>query len=915
MTGVLLVLTLLSSPGSFVVVQSVVEGNFPALELYGDQLTESIKTDPFLYFSFIDNYLCSGQKIDKTHCSCHESCTKRASCCIDFFWHDRISWSSVDEYIEYYLDKQSKEISCRTIIEPERIGVPVENIDHAYVVKDCSKWNKLRLSYEYMPVIGSDKVVYLNPTIAECHGTEEFTPLSVNIACNSSMASGTEGTTPVASADCRYKVLDQLSVPKCSPKNICQKTGRSDKSHNAELCSRYSGKILINGKLFNNLHCSRCTRLSLPYRIEIPGANAYEVTVPMPYSVTISYDKNGMEAVYDNQGNKVDIDYKCKAKEIFDINRRKCLPFLCGQGYESLGMKCVKEKPKNTTNPIKEQDNTIDSVLACIFASQNGASVYVNVSRENTFETNQKAELLSSTKSYNLYQVSVDSAEEVQQFISDLKQNKTEIVGGSMILSIASPSVDTRLYGLQLEKAFPQHNFCHQPRVLSNLSNATITSKCQLNVSGVLTPPSDYLPHVKLLLHGSKVMPFQIYTCDVFHLNSNCPRIDIPLPKDSDYKVSSNGTVALLNTNAVYNVSQYAPSRDGISICIKNYVTESQSVKPIADWIQQATVAQSYLTLIGCVISIPCYLFIIIVYARAKELRSVPGKNIICVCLSLLASDILILLTTFFECSEHKKASFVIAALLHYCLLSAHTWTGIISFEIWLTFRQGASSRFAKSTRRFVWYCVTGFLAPFVIVLTLALLDNFAISEINYGRNLCWIESFHYRILVYLIPIAAISLYDCVILSYILAQIYLQRRQSAMLLKKTTEQKETTVLKTAVKLVLLLGLVELIGFVQLPTDQETWKAVLHVFFQFAFVTFRGFRGLFIWVLYVYMNERAWKHKACRENNSYSPKGSPLTTFTGKSYSISAKSSYKVTQTLIGNNNICLLYTSPSPRDS
>jgi len=608
-----------------------------------------------------------------------------------------------------------------------------------------------------------------------------------------------------------------------------------------------------------------------------------------------------MKAVYDNRGNKVNIDFKCKAKEIFDINRSKCLPFLCGQGYEPQGMKCVREKQKNTTDSITDHENTIDKLLACVLSSENGARVYVNVSKGNTLAY-EKAKLLSSKTLFRLYSVDIDNAEDVQELITHIKQNETKIVGDSIQLSISSTSVETRLHGFALEKAFPRYNICHQPRLLSNLSNARITPDCRLNVSGALIPPSDYLPHVKLMLNGSKLMAYQIYTCDVFHLNSDCPRINIPLHADSGYKVSPNGTVFLPEPEAVYNIEQYTPTRDGISVCIDNYVTDSQSGVKTPDWIQQATVAQSYLTLIGCVISIPCYLFVIVVYLRAKELRSVPGKNIICVCLSLLASDILILLTSFFKCGEHKEASFTIASLLHYCLLSAHAWTGIISFEIWLTFRQGTSSRLAKSSRRFVWYCVVGFVTPIVFVLTLALLDIFAISEINYGRKVCWIESFHHRIFVYLIPIAAISLYDCVILSYILAQIYSQKRQSAMLLKKTTDHKEATILKTALKLVLLLGLVELMGFVQLPTEQETWKGALHVLFQFIFVTFRGFRGLFIWVLYVYMNERAWKHKSCRQNNSYSPKGSPLTTFTGKSYSISAKYSYKVTQTLVGGDN-------------
>ena len=93
---------------------------FDILKFYGQQITETVTTNPLLYFSLIDNYMCSGaNETEKAQCSCRKSCVNQGSCCIDYFWNNRDTWSSMDEYVTYFLSKQVNDLSCQKIANIE----------------------------------------------------------------------------------------------------------------------------------------------------------------------------------------------------------------------------------------------------------------------------------------------------------------------------------------------------------------------------------------------------------------------------------------------------------------------------------------------------------------------------------------------------------------------------------------------------------------------------------------------------------------------------------------------------------------------------------------------------------------------------------------------------------------------------
>lgn len=917
---------------------------FDILKFYGQQITEAVTTNPLLYFSLIDNYLCSGANgTDKGQCSCRQSCINRGSCCIDYFWNDRKTWFSIDEYVKYFLSKQADDLSCQKIANIEEFKSSKNSstlkIDHVRMLTGCPKWNKLRLSTDFHPVVDpSDNVVYMNPTIAECYGAQQFSPISIEVGCDQTpmtenpqqqQQDGGIDSLPKFDTTCQYRAM-QNNLPYCTPfKCNSETSGNSSKKEdaagnhfrNTELCKKYGGLILINGLEFDNFHCSKCAHLPEPYKVNIPIATIGPRGMPMPHSVTLNYGQSGASALYEDttKGDKTIINYNCPHHELFDVTRSQCLPFLCGPGYKRKGATCTKEQNRQSLDKLRKRQRFIDDMISCTLSSHSYANVYLNVSTQDGDDefVYPNAKLLHQIKNsdvkatYNFYSVQIKTAEDIQKLKDQIKKNRTYILSGNLLFTTYSPHTKSKLLGITLNKGFPSARMCQHPVEFKNESLMTVTTKCSLNTSQVEIPRDSYLVQMEMSLLRNEIT-YTIYRCNEFYLDSNCPRIEIPL---TDYEYNkNNGTLRIKETSnnnknqylIFNNASSYIPTETGISLCIDNYITEQSGAdnnnKP--EWVRHAEVAQSYLTMVGCLVSVVCYIFTIVVYTRAKELHTISGWNIIGICASLLVADVLILLTTAVdETGTATTLCSVIAYLLHYTLLSAQLWTAIISFEIMMTLRHGNSHRSINFYRTFIWYCTVVYGVPFITIFATSILDSTKLVNIGYGGNgICWISDQYYRIFLYLVPVVCISLFDIAVVISVVLHIYLHRKRTDQLLNKTSvvNSKEATILRTFLKLIFLMGLVELIGFVQLPVNLETWKAAVHVTVQFMYVVVRAFRGLFVWALYVYLNERAWKYKACRQSGHYSPKGSPDTTLTRRSnvnISLSKKPSFKITQTL------------------
>ncbi|XP_014781520.1 uncharacterized protein LOC106877191 [Octopus bimaculoides] len=180
----------------------------------------------------------------------------------------------------------------------------------------------------------------------------------------------------------------------------------------------------------------------------------------------------------------------------------------------------------------------------------------------------------------------------------------------------------------------------------------------------------------------------------IYHPPLNCTSTRL---NESEYYITNDGRLYLNNTQRLLNQSEFIRDSQGIiSICVNNGTNNISSINGISKY----SVAESYITLVGLVISIPALASTIIVYLCIPDLRTLPA--------------------TFF-------------------------WMNVMSFDALHTFSGLTQLRSTgKYTKRFVLYSLYAWICPLVIV-TISLIfeytpGNHGLSP-EYENVICWITN------------------------------------------------------------------------------------------------------------------------------------------------------------------------------
>ena len=222
-------------------------------------------------------------------------------------------------------------------------------------------------------------------------------------------------------------------------------------------------------------------------------------------------------------------------------------------------------------------------------------------------------------------------------------------------------------------------------------------------------------------------------------------------------------------------------------------------------------------------------------------------------CTAILGSDFTILFgIAGVQCSICCK---VVAILLHWFGLSTHFWTFLILFDL----NRSASTVFELqrlSSRNYLIYNIFAWGITFLIVMTCVALDEASESMVKYGENgICWIGSHIAHLAAYLAPVAFLMLVSVILV--VRFAIVLKRRLTDT--KSSLECIHKSRLKMyhelMYKIVLLFGISEVVGFVQVGEGNEIRKLV-SLIFRFLYNVIRSMRGLFVFLSLVVFCRRA-----------------------------------------------------------
>ena len=477
---------------------------------------------------------------------------------------------------------------------------------------------------------------------------------------------------------------------------------------------------------------------------------------------------------------------QCEEQEIFSYNSLKCVPFECGIGYKRDGCKYIytNESDINTIR-IKSRDDLDVRLRKCMYTkSLNGVNLVLktNIADEavevSKYLKLQKTLTHGSLKYYIFFMPYLENMASMKYIFSKLKKANIKLLSERVTL--------TDLYGVNIYRNFPNSRLCYN-YTITNSSFIQIDDYCNLTI----------LDHHKMIKNTTGIDPnnyiisadftdysydFNVITCQKYHLFRSCP---VQVIVKNKFEIDPNFGISISNnlSKHIYGPEEYIPLEKGIGLC--GYVSRTEYTRQD---LPKQDVAEMYLALICCIISLICYPIIIYTYVRNRELHTVSGYNITLLCIILMIADTIFLLAYFIKTRNSCKT---FAVFLHWSLLAILTCTSVISFEIWYAFQSIAHRHKQKSIQRFLYYVFTTLMVPTIIVLIAYILDQRSVFSIGHGNyGICWIVEFYGRIIFYIIPFAAVKICNILTLIYVLYKIYKQGRVSSQLLNKKDKSND-----------------------------------------------------------------------------------------------------------------------------
>lgn len=799
---------------------------------------------------------------NKERCTCSKNCMNLNECCIDAFWNTSYSEAYLGKYLQDFL-KKSTQIPKRTCAP----GFPLvgHRTKHYLMVTTCLSEASTEdveqcknITSHFKPVKSrrNPDVLYRNTYCAKCNMEKEIVAVDVSGECDivdpSVYNSKGFPKNPFAGLEGCFFNLNVHDKLQCihNHRHSC-----SNKHKFYDLCMAYKGSIAS----YMNFHCMLCELdLTLAQRIEkINNVHTTtkstftdgtlppnpETTLPtIRWSLTIGAADMSIATPGGQR-----ILKECPAGEVYVPEQEKCTKFYCTAGYEPNhnSKTCVRipEPTKSTTTHRKVQ-NEINTTRFDECLTRKKTNIVLEFkynftsiikSRNTTIMTPSDKLQLTLLKRPNLYSLQnfkYTSWKDLKVSLENISIFLNNSINTITITSVQYQQI-TQLHGFDVTRSFENNKLCINPTVF-NQAEYNITDNCGVQGKNKTYNRTDYISY--LIMKESNIER-NISICKKFYMSSTCP---LQLVK-SAFMISENHMLIANNTNKTWLPHEYRPLQNGIGICIN---TEGNfHNKMTKNWISELSDAEDYITAIVGALSILAYFTIIITFTMLKEMRSIPNYNIAGLCTSLFLADTLFLSTE--KLHVYENACKYIAVALHWLLLSAYSWCMIITFEMASTFRT-LSLQSSRSEKRIWNYCVFVIAVPTVAVGITLSLSEFSNINIGYGESsYCWIKNYTALLYSYLIPVAAQVLITISLLLYVLKILYFQKKTTKAVLKRKNNVDLT---KVALKLVLLLGLIEVVGFFQIKYKNASARGVsFNAITSLLYTIFRSSRGVLVLV--------------------------------------------------------------------
>jgi G protein-coupled receptor Mth (Methuselah protein) len=316
-----------------------------------------------------------------------------------------------------------------------------------------------------------------------------------------------------------------------------------------------------------------------------------------------------------------------------------------------------------------------------------------------------------------------------------------------------------------------------------------------------------------------------------------CPQIELD---SNEYDISSDTgelTIYVINTTLTSFSFDLATNRTA-RICLSDY--DMREVEDASAALEDAMLSALYLfTLICTCMSLFSLLLTFLTYCIFSELRTLPGKNNMCLIVTLFCAQVLMQFGI--DRTSSNTTCIVIGAFIHYFWLATFSSMGVCCFHIFRVFgkhmRTIQSLSFDES-RTFTGYCVFAFGVPAcIVVLTLGVNAIVFNGEyFGYGGKLCFLSDTYSLSLGFAFPVLLTLILNCV---YFICAVNTIARTSSTI---SSNQRERRTILVYAKLFTLTGATWIVVFI------DSVYALSALSFIATFLV--GCQGMFIFVSYV-----------------------------------------------------------------
>ncbi|XP_045197929.2 probable G-protein coupled receptor Mth-like 11 [Mercenaria mercenaria] len=329
---------------------------------------------------------------------------------------------------------------------------------------------------------------------------------------------------------------------------------------------------------------------------------------------------------------------------------------------------------------------------------------------------------------------------------------------------------------------------------------------------------------------------------DINDTNTSTENCTLVKLDKSEYMITNNSQLYLISDNKTYSREEFQVIGSDAFICLQTIRNCSHECDE-PESLFQFNMIESYMSLVGLIISICSLAITLLVYITFSQLLNIPGKILVCLIISLLFAQLLFLISA--ESENISQLCISVAVLTHYFFLAAFCWMNVIALDLWITFsNKFMSGGSRRNKKRFLKYNLYAWMTPFVIVCSAVALnfspfDNeYATLKPRYGKDVCWISSKNGLFLFFAGPLALFKLFDVV--SFVFTAIHIARakQQGAM----ATQKSSSCSFLINLKLSLIMGLTWVFAFVANITNETSmW---------YLFIIFNSLQGLFIAVCFL-----------------------------------------------------------------